>query len=64
MTDNVENIILEHLRAIRSDVGNIRADVAEIKLRLGSIEMSVGIFTPASRFCTAAQTAWMPELSE
>jgi len=37
--ENMEDIVLEHLRAIRSDVGNIKADITEIKLRLGSIEM-------------------------
>lgn len=34
VTDRVENIILEHLRAIRTDVGGIKDDVREIKQRL------------------------------
>jgi chromosome segregation ATPase len=42
MAENIESIVLEHLRAIRGDIGNIKADVSEIKLRLSSIEMSVG----------------------
>lgn len=40
--ENMENIVLKHLRVIRSDIENIKADIGEIKLRLGSIEMSVG----------------------
>jgi hypothetical protein len=38
MTDNMENIIIEHLRAIRGDVGSVGADVSEIKSRLTSID--------------------------
>lgn len=38
MTDNMENIIIEHLRAIRGDIGSVRADVSEIKARLTSID--------------------------
>ncbi len=41
MTDNVENLILEHLRAIRSDIGGIKDDVREIKQRLTSLEVAV-----------------------
>jgi len=51
--ENMEDIVLEHLRAIRSDVGNIKADITEIKLRLGSIEMSVGSI---HRYCNPAQS--------
>jgi hypothetical protein len=28
MTDNIENLILEHLRAIRADIGGIKDDCA------------------------------------
>jgi hypothetical protein len=31
MADNVENMILEQLRAIRADIGGIRENVREIK---------------------------------
>jgi septal ring factor EnvC (AmiA/AmiB activator) len=41
MADNVENRILEHLRAIRADIGGIREDVREIKQRLTSLETAV-----------------------
>ena len=38
MTDNVENLILEHLRAIRTDIGVIRDDITDMKLRVSSLE--------------------------
>jgi hypothetical protein len=38
MTDGTDNIVLEHLRAIRADVGEIKVDTIEIKERLGLIE--------------------------
>ena len=41
MADNVENLILEHLRAIRADIGGIKDDVREIKHRLTSSEAAV-----------------------
>ena len=41
MTDNIENLILEHLRAIRADIGGIKDDVREIKQRLTSLEVAV-----------------------
>ncbi len=41
MTDNVENLILEHLRAIRTDIGGIKEDVREIKQRITSLESAV-----------------------
>ena len=41
MADHVENIILEHLRAIRTDIGSIKDDVRDIKQRLTSLEVAV-----------------------
>ena len=41
MADNIENLILEHLRAIRADIGSIKDDVREIKQRLTSLEAAV-----------------------
>ena len=41
MADNIENLILEHLRAIRTDIGGIKDDVREIKQRLTSLEAAV-----------------------
>ena len=41
MTESVENLILEHLRAIRADVAAVREDVREIKQRLSSLEAAI-----------------------
>ena len=38
MTENVDNLVAEHLRAIRADVSGIKTDVSEIKMRLSSID--------------------------
>ena len=34
MAEQDDNLVLEHLRAIRSDIGSIKDDVREIKRRL------------------------------
>jgi tetrahydromethanopterin S-methyltransferase subunit G len=38
MTDNTENLILEHLRAIRSKLDQHSDEFRNVKLRLSSIE--------------------------
>lgn len=38
MTDNTENLVLEHLRALRLDVSGIKSDLRDVKARLASIE--------------------------
>jgi hypothetical protein len=38
MTDNIENLVLEHLRAIRTDMGSMKDDVREIKSRVNTLE--------------------------
>ena len=38
MTDNVENLILEHLRALRGGQDRLEAEIREVKMRLTSIE--------------------------
>lgn len=40
MIDNVENLILEHLRPIRADIATVKNDTREIKQRLTSLETS------------------------
>lgn len=42
MTDETENLVLEHLRHIRSQIGNIGAEVQDMKLRLSSTERHMG----------------------
>lgn len=45
MSENVENLILEHLRMLRNEVARLRAEMHEefkdVKLRLGSVESAV-----------------------
>lgn len=36
--ENAENIILEHLRAIRGDITTVKDDVRELKGRLANLE--------------------------
>ncbi|MEQ1558068.1 MAG: hypothetical protein ABL933_03900 [Methyloglobulus sp.] len=38
MTDNIESLVLEHLRIIRADMGSIKDDVREIKSRINTLE--------------------------
>jgi hypothetical protein len=41
MVDETDNIVLEHLRAIRGDVAQLRVDVSELTTRIGGLERSV-----------------------
>jgi hypothetical protein len=36
-----DNLVLEHLRAIRTDLGEVGEDLREVKRRLTSLEVSV-----------------------
>jgi len=45
MTDNVENLILEHLRGLRSKIDQIADDVREIKQRVVTLESGQGVMT-------------------
>lgn len=38
MTENTENLVLEHLRAISSGLSDLQDDMQEIKQRLGTVE--------------------------
>ena len=42
MTDNTENLILEHLRAIRSTLSDYGERLNRIELRLATIEQTLG----------------------
>ena len=39
--ENVEHIIIEHLRAIRTDIGLIKEDVREVKTRITHVEAGI-----------------------
>ncbi len=41
MNENVEHLILEHLRAMRGDIAEMREDSREVKSRLVSLETAV-----------------------
>ena len=41
MADDTPNLIIEHLKAIRADIGSIKADTREIKERLRSHDSSI-----------------------
>ncbi len=41
MSDNVENIVLEHLRHIRSRVDQIADDMTDVKHRMSSLELAM-----------------------
>jgi hypothetical protein len=41
MSDNVENIVLEHLRHIRSRVDQIADDISDPKHRMSSLESAM-----------------------
>ena len=41
MSDNIENLLLEHMKRMQAEMAGIRQDTAEIKSRLGSIESGI-----------------------
>lgn len=41
MSDNVENLVLEHLRHIRSRVDQIADDISDLKHRMSSLESAM-----------------------
>ncbi len=38
MTENIENLVVEPLRAIRGDAANIKQDMSEVRVRLTAID--------------------------
>ncbi|MDD5267637.1 MAG: hypothetical protein PHO08_10975 [Methylococcales bacterium] len=41
MADNIENLVLEQLRAIRADIASVKEDTREIKSRLIIVESGI-----------------------
>ncbi len=41
MAEQVDNLVLEHLRVIRADVAAMRSDLKENTTRLGRVEVSL-----------------------
>lgn len=38
---STDNLVIEHLRALRSDIASVKADTTDTRQRVGSIEASV-----------------------
>jgi len=47
MTENIENIVIEHLRTMRDELASIKEDTREIKERLTKIEEKI-VSTPVN----------------
>ncbi len=45
MTDSIENLILEHLRAIRGKIDVMADDIGKVKMRLSAVENQVANLT-------------------
>lgn len=46
MNEKVENLILEHLRAMRGDIGNIKSDMALLKAEMTATRQQMaGVIT-------------------
>lgn len=58
MIENIENLVLEQLRALRADIASVKEDTREIKTRLTVVESGIaslwrdnGDFAIRSREC-------------
>ena len=54
--ENVDSIIIEHLRAIRADIASIKDDIREVKTRIAHVEAGIASFEtrcgpPVRRIC-------------
>jgi predicted nucleic acid-binding Zn-ribbon protein len=47
MTADIENLVLEHLRAIRTDVADIKDRLGRLELGLSTLGQQVGALTTA-----------------
>ena len=43
MTDDVQNLVLEHLKAIRADIADMRREQRDMKARLVSMENQLSL---------------------
>ncbi len=43
MIENMENLVLEHLRHIRAQVDGLRDDVKDLKYRMASLEQGMAL---------------------
>lgn len=47
MTENTENLVLEHLRAIRADIGDIKDRLTQVELNTAILGQQLGALTTA-----------------
>jgi predicted nucleic acid-binding Zn-ribbon protein len=47
MTGDIENLVLEHLRAIRTDVADVKDRLGRVELGLSKLGQQVGALTTA-----------------
>jgi septal ring factor EnvC (AmiA/AmiB activator) len=47
MTENVENLVLEHLRAIRADLADVKREVRENSVQIALLGQQLGALTTA-----------------
>jgi uncharacterized protein (DUF885 family) len=45
MSDNIENLILEHLRAIRGDIHDVKQDTEWMRSRISAMESTMARLT-------------------
>jgi hypothetical protein len=48
MTDNLENLILEHLRALRAGQDRLESEMREVGARLTSLEAGMAVGRPGA----------------
>jgi hypothetical protein len=48
MADEPLNPVLEHLRAIRTDIAAVREDVRELKARVSNLEIVAGVIVTSN----------------
>ena len=59
MTDNTENLILEHLKRFQSGQERIERELKEIKTRLGSLEAGQGsVVQHLGHLASSIATCW------
>lgn len=47
MTDNVENLVLEHLRALRADMGEVKQRLSSLDLQMAAMGQQLAGLTTA-----------------
>ena len=50
MSDNIDNLVLEHLKAIRAETGTLSADMRDVKERLAELERGMAMVLRPGRW--------------